>query len=250
MTGRIRKTDVPEIAVVAALLVLCGAGTWLYNVVLGYADVQYVWLADAFLRGRLDIPFELLQRTSFMDTVLRGGRYYWPLGPLPAVLFMPAVAVFGQQRLVQGVGQAAFAVCAFALAYALARRERFSWLDAAWLATAFCFGSIVIGVIDIGMPWHIANLLTVAGMLGALVEWKGCNRPVAVGAWLAFAVAARPQAAVVAVFFFLHDVIKAGFRPPAIRRLALMAAPLALMAALLGAYNAARFGSPFDTGQR
>lgn len=250
MTMRPRAGGTPEIIILAALLVIGWTGAFLYNVVLGYGDVQYLWLADSFLHGRLDIPGELLRATTVMDTVLRDGRYYWPLGPLPAVLFMPAVAAFGASWSVQGAGQVVFAACAFALAFALARREGFGRRDATWLATALCFGSVLVGVIDMGMPWHMADLLTAASMLAALVEWKGRDRPLVTGTFIALAIAARPQAAVAAGFFFLHGILRDGVGAKSLRRLARMAAPVALVVLALGAYDAARFGSPFDTGQR
>lgn len=249
MTVRDTFSGFAEIAALLAVVLACAVSAWLYNVELGYSDVHYVWLADAFLKGRLDLPPELLRITSVMDTVLRDGKYYWPLGPLPAVIFMPAVAAFGRLALLQGLGQMAFAGLTFGAAFLLARREAFSRKDSLWLATAFCFGSIMIGVIDMGMPWHMANLLTVLFMLLALVERRGKDRPLVIGALLSLVVAARLQAIVVVGFFFLVDLLGRGRGREAIRRAMRMAAPVALMLALLGAYNAARFGSPVWTGQ-
>lgn len=238
-----------EFALLLLLGAQCAVGVWLYNGIVGFNDLQFLWLADAFVHGRLDIAPDILPITTAMDMVVRDGRYYWPLGPLPAVLMAPAVAVFGRIATVQWCAQILFAHVTFGLAWLLARRNGFGARDAAWLALAFCFGSIMIGVIDIGMPWHMGNLLTVLFLLAALVERAGESRPAVIGACLALALSARPQALPAVAAFFIADLLAKGIGTAARRRLAVMAAPIALVAVLLGAYNAARFGSPFSTGQ-
>ena len=54
-------------------------------------EQQYVRLAESFLSGNLHLLVELPEHLH--DTALYGGRYYWPLGPFPAVLLMPVVLV-------------------------------------------------------------------------------------------------------------------------------------------------------------
>lgn len=217
---------------------------------LGLADPHYLWLARSFLDGRLDLPAGFVEAVGRMDTVLRDGRYYWPLGPLPAVLFMPAVAALGPTMAVESYAHALLAAAAFAAAYALARRKGFSRVDAAWLAAAFGLGSVVIGLSFMNEPWHFENLLSCVLLLSAFVEREGKDRPALVGALVGLAATARLPSLLIGGFFFLREL--SGGRPRAerFRRLAAMAVPVLAALLVLGAYDAARFGSPFATGQR
>jgi hypothetical protein len=62
---------------------------------------HFALLATSFLQGRLDFIGPALNNLS--DMTPHKGRYYWPLGPLPAVVLMPfelsaaAVGVFFYQ---------------------------------------------------------------------------------------------------------------------------------------------------------
>ncbi|HTK04493.1 MAG TPA: hypothetical protein VL500_02825 [Candidatus Eisenbacteria bacterium] len=218
--------------------------------IIGVGDPHYLWLADAFLRGRLDLPPGFVAAIGRMDTVLRDGRFYWPLGPLPALLFAPAVAAFGPDMLIESYGHAFLAAAAFAGAFALARRKGFAGTDAAWLAFAFSLGSVLIGLLFMNGPWYFENLLSCVLLLAALVEREGKDRPALIGTLIGLAAASRLPSLLIGGFFFLRELggdRPAGKKP---RRFALMAAPVLLVLAGLGAYNAARFGDPFWTGQR
>ncbi len=61
---------------------------------------HFVWQADAFLQGRADIPYPVtegpFQNGYFQDVLpVEGGRAQIPFPPLPAILLLPFVAVFG-----------------------------------------------------------------------------------------------------------------------------------------------------------
>src|SRR5687768_10090100 len=115
--------------------------------IVGFGDPHYLWLADSFLRGRLDLSAEFVAVIGPMDTVLRDGRFYWPLGPLPALLFAPAVAAFGPDMMIESYAHAFLAAAAFGTAFALARRKGFGRTDSVWLAVAFGLGSVLIGLL-------------------------------------------------------------------------------------------------------
>ena len=71
-----------------------------HNVVLRSGEQQFTFLAGSFLTGHLyflkGLPF-------WDDTSFYAGEHYWPLGPLPAVLLIPSVFLFGL-RVHQGFG--------------------------------------------------------------------------------------------------------------------------------------------------
>jgi len=208
---------------------------------------HFVWLAESFLNGRLDIPVKLVaEYGTIIDFTVRHGRIYWPLGPLPAVLFVPFVSVTGVATHALFQAGSAFAVAY--LAYRLAKVEGFKAIDAGWLTLAFVLGSVMIGPLLLIGPWNLAHLLTAALFLSAFVEWRAKDRPWVIGAGLALAVAARLTALLGGLFFILTVIF--GRRPPAakMRYLAAMVAPIIVVLGLLGVYNQARFGSPFDSG--
>ncbi|HTM68671.1 MAG TPA: hypothetical protein VL426_05205 [Candidatus Binatia bacterium] len=216
----------------------------------GVGDPHYLWLADAFLHGRADLPAGFVAAVGRMDTVLVGGRYYWPLGPLPAVLFAPAVAAVGPDMMIESYAHALLALAAFACAYALARRKGFAATDAAWLSAAFGLGSVLVGVVFMNGPWYFESLLSCVLLAAALVEREGKDRPAIVGGLVGLAAATRLPSLLAGGFFFLRELGAARPRREKALRLAVMAAPVLLVLIGLGAYDAARFGDPFRTGQR
>lgn len=216
--------------------------------IVGVGDPQYLWLADSFLKGRLDLPGEVVAAIGRMDTVLRGGRFYWPLGPLPALLFAPAVAFFGPDMFIESYGHAFLAAAAFVGAFVLARRKGFGRTDAAWMAVAFTLGSVLVGILFMNGPWFFEDLLSCVLLLAALVEREGKNRPALIGTLIGLAAASRLPAVLAGCFFFLCELSNARPAAEKIRRVALMAAPLLVAICVLGVYDAARFGDPFHAG--
>ena len=73
----------------SAALALLGLVVMFGSLLLVRHEQQYVRLAESFLSGKLHLLVELPEHLH--DTALYGGRYYWPLGPFPAVLLMPFV---------------------------------------------------------------------------------------------------------------------------------------------------------------
>src|SRR3989344_5099319 len=61
---------------------------------------QFVYLADAFLKGSFS---QAIKPENISDFAYFNGKYYWPLGPLPAVLIMPFLFIFKtfQQSYIQ-----------------------------------------------------------------------------------------------------------------------------------------------------
>jgi hypothetical protein len=211
-------------------------------------DLQYAWQADAFLRGRLHLDAALVEAYSAMDTTVRDGRYYWPLGPLPAILLLPYVFTLGPGVDAQTALHLLLVGSVACLAYFFARRSGIGQKDAAWLTAAFCFGSVAIGVLGMLGPWQLAHASVLACILAALVEWRGKRRLALVGTLFGLALAARVTAVAGGAFFAI--MLLAENRPwrERFRRLALFALPVLGIILALAAFNAARFGSPFDNG--
>lgn len=236
-----------EIVVLGIVIWFCMSAVVFFNR-FETADRQFVWLAGSFLAGRLDLPRGPVDAYSLMDVTVRGGAYYWPLGPLPAVVLAPLVALFGEAARLPAVLQLWLATAMAALSYALARRTGASAVDAAWMAVAFCAGSVAFGTLAMHGPWQVGHALVLALSLVALIEHRGKDRPEAIGALIGLALASRLTAVVMLAYFGFETLFRTESLKRRFARLLRMAAPVTLVLVLLGAYNAARFGSPFDNG--
>jgi len=94
-----------------------------------------------------------------------------------------------------------------------------------------------------GGDWHLAHAVALAAMLLAVREWAGASRPLGIGGYVGLALLARPTCVFTMPFFLLPRLRARAWLEAA----ALVAGPLVALS-LLGLYNQARFGSPFDFG--
>lgn len=215
----------------------------------------YSYLADAFLHGQLHLR---LMPINTHDLSFYNNQYFLYWGPLPAVLFMPFVALFGVgfsdtfQTLVIG----SINVGLFALLLRQANRRELIDLQPwqrALLVFFFAFGTAHTPLLAVGTVWHVAQLAALCFILLAFLAafsleggpaffWTGCG--------VAAVLATRMSAALVAVFlvgYLLARSWKAG--PVQLFRYCLLGiAPVAVTGLLLMAYNFARFGDPLENG--
>ncbi|MBI4599464.1 hypothetical protein HY732_00910 [Candidatus Uhrbacteria bacterium] len=208
-------------------------------------DQSFVDLARSFLAGRLD-----LVSGSTYDTAPWNGKYYWPFGPLPAVLLMPGVFVFSLFGGVfyQGYLQFFLGASIAFLCFRIMRVLDFDARDAWYGVLAFCCASVFLGVFFIPNYSFFAHVVTVFFLFLAIHEFMGKKRYGLMGLFVGLAMAARPTA-VFGVLFFLGDIIFS--RMPLREKVASLRGlllPMVGMGILLGWYNYARFGTPFETG--
>jgi hypothetical protein len=222
------------------------------------------YLARAFLDGHLHLV-ELPLSTH--DLSVFGGRYYlyWP--PFPAVALMPFVAVWGTRFsdvlftiVLGGLGVAAVglllrdATSAGLIGVSAERRNL--------LVATLAFGCPYLTLAAYGRVWYTAQLigfLCVAVAFLAAVRLRGWTAVVVAGTAIACAGLTRNHLvftglwpAAVLLHRGLQPAGERGPEPAARRRLLLQAAagiaPVLAAIALLAVYNAARFGSPLETG--
>jgi len=209
---------------------------------------QYAWLANSFLHGRLDILRADLVNGWISDLVIIGGKYYFPLGPLPAVLMVPLVAFYGRSPLIEPVFQTEVVMAIALSCYFTARRFLLSKHDATWLAFAFVFGSVTIGCALANTPWQIGNTLAALFFLLAGYAHHQKKSPIVVGALCGAALLTRYTAGLGIVFFIAAEFFEHKPWREQLARFFKMAAPYAGFLLLLLWYNYARFGNAFDTG--
>ncbi len=237
-----------------------GAASYFHHT--GTPDVAYFnHLAKAFLDGQL----YLSNPPSTHDLTYYGGQWYVPFPPLPALLMLPWVALWGVPTVDTTFFCALFGAfnvtLVFLLLITLATQGhiKLTLSTILWLTALFGLGTVHWYMATIGSVWFIAQICTVTFV--ALAAWAAAatGSPWLTGSALALAMLARPN---VLLTWPLLLGIAAGHRrmvqDPA-TRMALRwrslfqwsvysAIPISLSVAALLWYNYARFGHPLDFG--
>ena len=221
------------LAALAALGILSGFHATVFD--------NFVWLADAWLHGYPYLPHF---PGDYIDAIPYHGRAYVYEAPLPAVLLVPFVAIWGLNAnetalaiALAGVGTAA--------AWRVARLVGVGRRWTALLTTFLLFGTSYAYCAVYGDVWFIAHsgagaftLLAIAECLGRRVPWRValwafcaafCRYPMFL-AFPAYAIAVWPQLRAVP------------------RRLIGVAAVGALFAIPSAYYNYIRWGTIVDVG--
>lgn len=215
----------------------------------------YNYLADAFLHGQLNLR---LIPPSLYDLTVFQGKYYLQWGPLPGLLAMPWVALFGVQSsdVLQTIIVGALNAGIFALL--LRRVDRRGWVTLspirrALLSLFFTLGTAMTPLPAVGMVWYLVQLESVTAALLAFLAafsledekaffWTGCA--------VAGIMLTRISAVFVAVFlawYLLRRHWGQGWRRVA-RECLVGLLPVMAAGGLLLAYNLLRFGQPFENG--
>jgi hypothetical protein len=222
------------------------------------------YLADAFLKGSLALV-ELPASTH--DLSWFGGSYYlyWP--PFPAVVLMPFVAASGI-----GFSDVAFTIALGGInvwLVGLLLRSvtaqgiiELSHRRINLLLMTFALGSVHLSLAAHGRVWYTAQLVGFACVVTAFiaaVRLEGSRGFLAVGVAIGCAIMTRnhlsfqclwPLATLLdrARLLPLRSSLEAGARGRTLACLAAGAIPIVIALVLLGYYNLARFGSPFELG--
>ncbi|GAC1663641.1 MAG: hypothetical protein NVS9B8_03000 [Candidatus Limnocylindrales bacterium] len=210
---------------------------------------DFFYLADAFLHGRVWLDVRL----GYQDVIIRDGHVLVPFAPFPAIALMPIVAVFGPQIADQwqsGIN-AALAASVVGLAWWFAGRagvRRVS--DRMWLVFLLGFSTQIWWVTTRGGVWHTGQLIATLLTLACLIELWGARRAWLVGLLAGAAFLTRAPLAFAIPFYALllaGDAIWEPRRWPWRAWIALAAGVLPSLAFFFW-YNAARFGSPLESG--
>jgi hypothetical protein len=206
---------------------------------------NYVLFADALLHGRLWI--DPLWPGPAIDAVLFEGHRYIVNDPIPGLLMVPFVALFGVHAN-QTLLAALLCGVATGAAWALLARLDVPRHIATWLIVFFLLGTDLLWCSMLGDVWFIAQTASVAFTLLALCELAGKRRGWLVGLWFALAIGSRFTLvmALPVVLWWLWD----GFLVRERRPRALLGGLLALLPFALAwiGYNELRWHVPWDAG--
>lgn len=207
---------------------------------------HFVVLADAFLHGHLYVANTLTELASW------GGHYFVVYPPMPAILLLPFVAVFGSTFYQPGLSILLGAVNV-SLAYIVLSRIFKNTKLALWISILYAFGTIQWYHAEVGSSWYIAHIVALFFLWLSLLEIVTKQRLFLIGLFIGAAYLARLPTilALTFVFVYLHQrflhfknkkfilnfhnffLFSLGFAPAVIFN---------------WAYNYFRFGTIFDVG--
>jgi hypothetical protein len=214
------------------------------------------YLADSFLHGQLHLR---LLPPSLHDLSFFHGKYYlyWP--PMPAVVLLPFVALFGVNfsDIFFTIVLASVNVGIVALLLRAATREQLIQSDEvlrALLVLFFAFGTVQITLALFGRVWFTAQqvgFLFVGLAYLVALQWKENSAFFVTGLLIACAMLTRNHLLFAGIWPAWH-LLKKNWdrRPRPYVSFALFLLPLLFLGLLFLAYNYVRFESPFELGIR
>ncbi|MGH3842002.1 MAG: hypothetical protein ACRDS0_11235 [Pseudonocardiaceae bacterium] len=226
---------------------------------------QDVRLADAFLHGRVYLvhPPDYLELARYNDngTDCKGSddgcKGYVIDPPLPAVLMMPLVAIFGTD-LNQVFVSLALGAAAMGLFWVATRQMGWGRQLGAAMTVLLALGTNFWWAAGEGSLWSSSHVFSMFFMMTALVVATGPKRPWLVGLLLGLSGLARLPT-FLAFPFFLYLVLKDDipdwrdwravvWNRGVIRKVLQFGGGLGAMASMVVLYNYARYGTILDHG--
>lgn len=214
------------------------------------------YLADSFLHGQLHL--RLLPITQH-DLVFFNGNYYlyWP--PMPAIVLMPFVAIFGVNfsDVFFTILIASINVGVVALLLRAVKDQKLIEIDE-WsrvlLVLFFAFGTVQIALAPLGRVWFTAQqlgFLFVGLAYLAALQLNGRMAFFVTGLLLACAVLTRNHLLFTGIWPAWH-LLKKNWdtKPQLYTSLTLFVLPLFVLSLLFLGYNFTRFGNPMELGIR
>lgn len=223
-----------------------GAALFVFLVSSGFkrtAYDAYSLLAATWLQGHLWIT----SPGPAIDAVGVNGHYYIIEAPLPGVIMLPFVAIFGPRASQEFVCVLCAAIAVAAAHVVLERIGVGGWRR--WLLVAFfALGTAIWWCSAFGAVWMFAGVAAAMFVMLALAEWYGHRRPWLVG--LLVMGGALCRAPVILSLLPLGAWLwsEGADRKESVRRLLQFAAGVAPLLLAYFAYNDARYGTFADVG--
>jgi 4-amino-4-deoxy-L-arabinose transferase-like glycosyltransferase len=160
---------------------------------------HFVYLADAFLHGKLGVSG---RGTVLAEIVPFNGSYYVVYPPMPAVLLLPFVAVFGTS-FDQGLMSVLLACLGVAAIWLMLKKTGVNGKKALWLTALFGFGTCFWFTAAVGSSWYIEHISAVLFLTLAIILALYKKSPFLTGLLLGFAFLSRLPVILSFPFFLL-----------------------------------------------
>jgi len=224
---------------------------------------HYAHLADSFLHGQLhhvgNQPLGLDDEAHFR------GRWYVSFPPLPALLLVPSVAIFGPDADATWIwvilaGFAPAILFRFLRSLSVQGQGTQSMRHDLWLTALFAFGTVYFCAAVQGTVWFVGHVVVCLALALYLSSAWQARRPMWAGLWLSCAFLTRPTTLLAGIFFLVEsqrvlfrDTPFASKREKILlwsKHLVPFALPILIAVSVTLAYNAARFADPLEFGHR
>jgi hypothetical protein len=205
---------------------------------------HFVYLADAFLHGRLGVTGG---GTSLAEIVPYNGNYYVVYPPMPAVLLLPLVAVFGT-GFDQGLMSVFLACICVATTWFMLKKTGVNGNKALWLTALFGFGTCFWFIASVGSAWYIEHVVAVLFLTLAIILALYKKSPFLIGILLGCAFLSRLPVVLSFPFFLLLIYEQNSAWKPRLKQAAYFAVGLGILVAIYELYNFGRWGVFSDLG--
>lgn len=240
-----KKLDLSIVAPLVVFIFAVFSGFIIYRAAWFGIDKHFSLLAESFIHNDLFLNPNNLPDGDYADF---NGKQYLFFGPMPSILLMPFVFLFGKNFPQINLSMASLAVTYLAI-WGLARKFKFTKLDSFWLANFFVFGTVLYFVGLINTSAYIVQAVATALAVLALFEYFGKRRWLVIGILVAAAGATRLTLFGMVIFFLL-EIWRNRFGVNLARSLAFLLLPIFFSLIVLGLYNFRRFGSVLETGYK
>lgn len=204
---------------------------------------HYVRLANSFLHGKL----YFLDYQPYLEAAFFKGRHFPVSPPMPAILLIPAVLIFGK-NFPQPLFSFLFGSLNGVLSYLLLKRLKIKKGIALISSILLVFGTNHWYLVLVGSYWYVAHIIAFTFMLLALLEFFGKRRLFWVGFLTGCAYWTRLPTIFASIFFFLFIVTNKSSLDKKIKDLLKLFLPLAGFLCLNSLYNFLRFKNLWDKG--
>lgn len=205
---------------------------------------HFVYLADSFLHGHLYIANILTELAHWNN------HYFVVYPPMPAILLMPFVALFGTS-FYQPMLSILLGAINVSLAYIVLLKFFNNRKLSLWVSSLYAFGTIQWYHAEVGSSWYIAHIVALFFLWLSLLELVTKQRLFLIGLFIGAAYLARLPT-ILSVFFVLiylrHKFNRGRNINLNIKNIALLFLGLSPAILFNWLYNYLRFGTIFDIG--
>ncbi|MBW1871715.1 MAG: hypothetical protein JRJ19_06600 [Deltaproteobacteria bacterium] len=219
---------------------------------------HFVYLADAFLHGQVH---NFVKAPNDNDWIRYEGKTYVSFPPVPAILMLPGVVVFGINfnDVIFTLLFAALNVLLMFLVLQMLVREKLSSMSVRqnlWLTALFGFGTVNFSCSILGEVWFTAQVIGVTFTLAYILCATRVRKPLLAGLFLALAFDTRVNLAFTVSYFALqlffprneNGSFAAGNVKAILKKSILFSIPILVVGALQMWMNHLRFHSLFEFG--
>ena len=205
---------------------------------------HFVYLADAFLHGNLGVSGGGM---GLAEIVPFNGSYFVVYPPMPAVLLLPFVALFGT-GFDQGLMSILLSCLCVSATWLMLKKIGANRSKALWLAALFGFGTCFWFISSVGSSWYIEHVVAVLFLTLAIIFALAKKSPLLIGVLLGFAFLSRLPVILSFPFFLLLIYEQNSTWKPRFKQATYFLVGLGILVGVYELYNFGRWGSFSDLG--